>query len=82
MPRLLLTLTGTGVAGDALISLVHGNLISGSTALAMVIIFFALLRRIDGVNAKMDVFRTEMRKDIDDIKRHLGEITKTVIKES
>ncbi|HQT90402.1 MAG TPA: hypothetical protein PL001_00040 [Candidatus Kryptobacter bacterium] len=80
IPRILLILTGTGIAGDSIISLLHGDVISGGTALAMVIIFFTLLRKIEHTNSQIDVLAEGLKKDIEDIKLRLGQITKTVVR--
>ncbi len=79
-PKILLTLTGMGIGGDAFISLLHGDFISGGTALAMVIIYFSIMRRIDKTNSTFEIFQAAISKDISDIKNHLNAITKTVIK--
>ncbi len=80
IPRLLLILTGTGIAGDAIYSVLRGDVVSGGTALAMVIIYFALLRKIDSVRSANDIFQAKISDAIADINKHLGEITKTVIR--
>lgn len=80
IPKIILMLTGAGIAGDSVIALLHGDIVSGGTALAMVIIYFALLRRIDGANAKINVLATKFSTDIEDIKKHLDQISRTVVR--
>ena len=63
-----------------MIGLLHGDVISGGAVLAMVVIYYALMRRIDRTNASVDLLRSDVLQKIEDIKTHLDQVTKTVIR--
>lgn len=87
IPRTILYLMGTVVGGDAFLSLLSGNIVTGGAALAMVILYFVISRKIDKLEShvakKYDHLETQIRvfnTKLEYLSEHFKEITKTVVR--
>ena len=85
--RTILYIMGTAVGGDAFLSLLRGNIVTGGAALAMVVLYFVISRKIDMLESRVakeyNYLETQIKifnTKLEDMHDHFKEVTKTVVR--